>query len=172
MYQVNVKSTHTQSNKGSDFKVTVDSDEISVDDKLFDWDMIAVKENYYHIIKDNISYSVELVAADFETKKLTIKVNGEKFEVAAKDKFDILLKKLGMNNKASTQLKELKAPMPGLIMELKVTEGQEVKKGDTLLILEAMKMENIIKSPGDGTVKSIKVRQGDSVEKNSVLILF
>ncbi len=172
MYQVNVKSAHIQSDKGSDFKVTVDSGEISVDDKPFDWDMITVKENYYHIIRDNVSYSVELVEADFETKKLIIKVNGEKFEITAKDKFDILLKKLGMNNKASTQLKELKSPMPGLIMALKVTAGQEVKKGDTLLILEAMKMENIIKSPGDGIVKSIKVKQGDSVEKNSILILF
>ncbi len=172
MYQVNVKSAGSKDDKGSDFKVTVDSDEITVDDNPFDWDMIEVKENYYHIIKNNISYSVELVEADFETKTLIIKVNGEKFEVAAKDKFDVLLKKLGMNNKASTQLKELKAPMPGLIIELKVTEGQEVKKGDTLLILEAMKMENIIKSPGDGIVKSIKVKQGDSVEKNSVLILF
>ncbi len=172
MYQVNVKSAHTQSEKGSDYKVSVDSDEITVGDKSINWDMIEVKENYYHIIQDNISYRAELVEADFEAKKLIIKVNGEKFEVVAKDKFDILLKKLGMNNKASTQLKELKAPMPGLIIELKVAAGQEVKKGDTLLILEAMKMENIIKSPGDGTVKSIKVKQGDSVEKNSVLILF
>ena len=62
--------------------------------------------------------------------------------------------------------------MPGLIIQLLVKDGDEVKSGDTLLILEAMKMENIIKAPGDATVKSVKVRKGDGVEKNQVLIEF
>jgi biotin carboxyl carrier protein len=62
--------------------------------------------------------------------------------------------------------------MPGLIVDIKVEAGQEVKKGDPILILEAMKMENIIKSPGDGVVKAIKVNPRDNVEKNQVLIQF
>ena len=62
--------------------------------------------------------------------------------------------------------------MPGLILDLKVKPGDEVKKGDIVLILEAMKMENIIKSPGDGLVKSVKVKLKDSVEKNQILIQF
>jgi biotin carboxyl carrier protein len=62
--------------------------------------------------------------------------------------------------------------MPGLIIDLKVKDGDQVKAGDPLLILEAMKMENIIKSPGDATVKSVKVRMGEGVEKNQVLIEF
>jgi biotin carboxyl carrier protein len=62
--------------------------------------------------------------------------------------------------------------MPGLILSVAVAEGQEVKKGDPLLILEAMKMENVIKAPADATVKVIKVRKGDSVDKNQVLVLF
>jgi biotin carboxyl carrier protein len=62
--------------------------------------------------------------------------------------------------------------MPGLIIDLKVNQGDIVKAGDTLLILEAMKMENIIKSTGEGTVKNVKVKKGDSVEKNQVLIEF
>ena len=57
-------------------------------------------------------------------------------------------------------------------INLKVAEGDTVKAGDQLLILEAMKMENILKSPGDGVVKKIKVKKGDSVEKNQVLIEF
>jgi biotin carboxyl carrier protein len=62
--------------------------------------------------------------------------------------------------------------MPGLIIELKVKNGDVVKPGDTLLILEAMKMENIIKSPGEGVVKTVKIKKGESVEKNQVLIEF
>jgi biotin carboxyl carrier protein len=79
---------------------------------------------------------------------------------------------MGMNAAGSGNLKEIKAPMPGLILDLKVAPGDPVKKGDVLLILEAMKMENSIKSPGDGVVKEVKVSLKQSVEKNQVLIQF
>ena len=67
---------------------------------------------------------------------------------------------------------DLKAPMPGLIVDIKVQVGNAVKKGDIVLILEAMKMENVLKSAGDGTVKAIKVTPKQNVEKNQVLIEF
>jgi biotin carboxyl carrier protein len=79
---------------------------------------------------------------------------------------------MGMTNTSSVKVNNVKAPMPGLIISLKVADGDEVKQGDPLLILEAMKMENILKSPGDGKVKSVKVKMGDSVEKNQILIEF
>jgi biotin carboxyl carrier protein len=79
---------------------------------------------------------------------------------------------MGMNAAGSGILKEIKAPMPGLILDLKVAPGDVVKKGDVVLILEAMKMENSIKSPGDGVVKEVKVSLKQSVEKNQVLIQF
>ena len=75
----------------------------------------------------------------------------------------------GANEK---KLNEIKAPMPGLILDIKVEVGQEVKKGDPILILEAMKMENILKSPGDGIVKAIKVKVKDNVEKGQLLLEF
>jgi biotin carboxyl carrier protein len=62
--------------------------------------------------------------------------------------------------------------MPGLVIDVKVTEGQTVQKGETLLILEAMKMENVLKAPADVTMKAIKVQKGENVEKNQVLIVF
>jgi biotin carboxyl carrier protein len=62
--------------------------------------------------------------------------------------------------------------MPGLVLSILVKEGDEVKKGDNLLVLEAMKMENIIKSPADVTIKFIKIKPSDKVEKNQVLIQF
>ena len=79
---------------------------------------------------------------------------------------------MGMNNTSAGKINSLKAPMPGLIIDLKVKAGDTVKQNDPLLILEAMKMENIIKSPGEGVVKLVKIKKGDSVEKNQVLIEF
>ena len=63
-------------------------------------------------------------------------------------------------------------PMPGMVLNVLVKEGDAVKKGDELLVLEAMKMENNIKAPGDGIVSEISVKSGDKVEKNQILIRF
>jgi acetyl/propionyl-CoA carboxylase alpha subunit len=135
-------------------------------------DLIQVGPGGFHILKDSISYNAEVVKADYEEKAFTLKINGHLYEVKVQDKFDLLLQQLGMSNGAGKQVKDLKAPMPGLILDIKVAEGQTVQKGDPLIILEAMKMENIIKAPADGTVKQIKARKGDSVEKNQVLLSF
>jgi len=85
---------------------------------------------------------------------------------------DLLLEKMGIANLETVQVNDLKAPMPGLILDILVTPGQTVKKGDQLLILEAMKMENVLKAPGDGVVASIEVEKGKSVEKGQILINF
>ena len=77
-----------------------------------------------------------------------------------------------MNNGSAGKVNHIKAPMPGLIIDLRVKEGDTVKPGDALLILEAMKMENMIKASAESVVKSVKVKKGDSVEKNQVLIEF
>ena len=135
-------------------------------------DIVEIGQGGFHVLKDSISYNAEVVKADYEEKAFTIKVNGQLYEVKVQDKFDLLLQQLGMSNAGSKHVKDLKAPMPGLILDIKVTEGQAVQKGDPLIILEAMKMENIIKAPADGTVKQIKARKGDSVEKNQVLLSF
>jgi biotin carboxyl carrier protein len=79
---------------------------------------------------------------------------------------------MGINSSASGKVNNLKAPMPGLIIDLKISAGDVVKVGESLLILEAMKMENIIKSPCEGIVRVVKIKKGDSVEKGQVLIEF
>ena len=66
---------------------------------------------------------------------------------------------------------EVCAPMPGTVMSVKVSNGQAVKKGDVLLVLEAMKMENEIYAPCDGTVAAVSVSQGDAVESGKVLVV-
>ncbi|MEM1136359.1 MAG: acetyl-CoA carboxylase biotin carboxyl carrier protein subunit [Bacteroidota bacterium] len=85
---------------------------------------------------------------------------------------DLLLEKMGINHTSTNTVKDIKAPMPGKILEIICNEGDEIKKGDKVMILEAMKMENVLKSPGEGIVKSIKVKTGDNVEKNHILIAF
>ncbi|MEI6489823.1 MAG: biotin/lipoyl-containing protein [Bacteroidota bacterium] len=144
----------------------------NIDGKAFSWDVITVKDGSFHIIKDHKSYNVEVVKADVKEKTFTISVNGNKYQLAVKDKFDELLKSLGLDDMASKKVNEIKAPMPGLVIEVKVNEGDTVKKGDSILVLEAMKMENNLKSPTDGVVKKINVKKGQAVEKNQVLINF
>jgi biotin carboxyl carrier protein len=61
--------------------------------------------------------------------------------------------------------------MPGLVLKVLVKDGDVIKKGDNLLVLEAMKMENSIKAPADATIKAVKITAGDKVEKNQVMIL-
>lgn len=144
----------------------------TVDGKPFPWDIVKVSDGYFHVLVNNQSYKAEVVKVDLATKSFLIKVNGKTYPVEVKDKFDLLLEKMGMNSQSSGKVNNIKAPMPGLIIDMKVKAGDNVKPGDPLLILEAMKMENIIKSPGEGTVKSVKAKKGDSVEKNQVLIEF
>ncbi|WP_187264242.1 biotin/lipoyl-containing protein [Pontibacter beigongshangensis] len=154
------------------WQVTIQKDAVLLNGLPFNWDISPIGPNYFHIIKDSKSYSVELVEADYKAKTFTLKINGVVKTVSVKDQFDLLLDKLGMTDANTQKVNDVKAPMPGLILEIKVQPGQEVKKGDPIMILEAMKMENILKSPGDGVVKEIKVAVRQNVEKNQVLILF
>src|SRR5476649_322030 len=126
----------------------------------------------YHVIHNLNSYNVEVVSLDTSAKTAEIKVNGNTYTVSAKDQFDLLLDQLGMSNAGASKVSELKAPMPGLVLKIFVSEGDAVQKGDNLFILEAMKMENIIKAPADVSIKTIKIKAGDKVEKGQVLMLF
>lgn len=140
--------------------------------KQFNWDVQKIKEDSYHLIKDGKAYSVEVLDADYSKKKITLKVNNAKYELAVKDKFDVLLHNLGMDDLLSAKVSAIEAPMPGLVLETKVKPGDEVKEGDVLVVLEAMKMENNIKSPCDGVIKSVPIAHGTAVEKKEILIEF
>jgi biotin carboxyl carrier protein len=136
------------------------------------WDVQPVNEHTFHILRDNKSYTAEILEADHANKSFVIKINGHTYRLKAQDELDLLLEKMGMANGGARQVKEVKAPMPGLILHIQTSVGAVVKKGDVLLILEAMKMENAIKSPVDGTIKAIPVTKGKSVEKNQILLQF
>lgn len=154
------------------YSVEKTEDSIEVNGKTINWDLQWISDRKIHLIYENKSIEAELISLDKETKTVQFKLGNKTTSLQLKDRFDVLLEQLGMDNVSSQMLKEIKAPMPGLILDLKVKPGDEVKKGDVVLILEAMKMENIIKSPGDGTVKAVKVSLNQSVEKNQVLLQF
>ncbi len=157
---------------GKNFEITSTDQGFVVNGNSVQWDLVKISEDYFHILHNNKSYRAEVVKQDASTKSVVIKINGHTYTAALKDQFDLLLEKMGMSAAASTKINNIKAPMPGLIIDLKVKAGDVVKPGDQLLILEAMKMENILKSPGEGTVKNVKVKKGDSVEKGQVLVEF
>lgn len=167
-------------------KVTVDSglqtqsvleihqqkDQWYIGDKPFDGDLVELSENKYHLIWKNRSFSIEVIEASPAEKSFRFLINGKELATSGKDEFDLLLEGLGMTNKTAQKLNFVKAPMPGLIQSVSVQEGDEVTKGDTLLVLVAMKMENVIKASGSGIVKSLKITAGQIVEKNQVLLEF
>ncbi len=144
----------------------------SLNGTAVDWDLLELRNDTFHIIKDNKSYNATLISFNAEEKTMVLNVNGNDYEVSIKDKNDLLLQQLGISVKTSSAIQLLKAPMPGLIINVSVNTGDEVKKGDTLLILEAMKMENVIKSPRDGKIKKVNVELRKAVEKNQVMLEF
>jgi biotin carboxyl carrier protein len=156
----------------SERAIEIEKGSLSIDGTPLNWDISKVSEFHYHIISQGKSFNAELVNADYQQKILTLKIEDQVFEMKVKDKMDQLLEKMGIATQTASAIGEVKAPMPGLILDILVTVGQTVQKGDQLMILEAMKMENVLKAQGEGTVTSIEVVQGNSVEKNQVLIKF
>lgn len=166
MYKVKVNSKYV-------FDISSTEGTIQINDQPVELDIQTLIEGKsLHILNNNRSFNVEILEVNQEEKIQTIKVNGNTYTVAIEDKYDILLKQLGMEMTSTNKVQDVKAPMPGLVIKVTVEEGQEVKKGDSLLILEAMKMENILKSTRDGIVSKVLVAKGDKIEKNAVLIQF
>jgi acetyl/propionyl-CoA carboxylase alpha subunit len=154
------------------FDIHQASSETTINGQNFNWDIAVASNGQFHILYNNRSYNAEVLEADYQSKAFLIKINNNVYSIAVKDRFDILLDQLGMGNATAKKVNDLKAPMPGLVVDIKVSVGDIIKKGDTLLILEAMKMENVLKAQGDAKVKAIKVNAKENVDKNQVMIEF
>lgn len=97
-------------------------------------------------------------------------MNGEIFSIEIKDQLDQLLEEMSLATAVHKHLENIKSPMPGLVLEISATEGQQLNEGDKILILEAMKMENSIVMPANATIQKILVSKGQAVEKGQVLV--
>lgn len=139
-------------------------------DAVQDLDVTPSAENSFHVLHHNKSFQAELLRSDFYERSYVIRIGGETFEVAIQSDLDALIEKMGYELGSSRIMNSIKAPMPGIIIDILVEPGQQVKEGESLVILEAMKMENAILSPSNATIKHILVKKGDTVEKNKLLI--
>lgn len=163
MYQLKV-------NDQDKLKVSIEPDNVSVNNKMIDWDLEKLPNGSYSIIADGKSYQAMVLEIDKSQKNISLLVNGHPYQINIQEPIDFILEKMGLNMTTKKKTESIKAPMPGLILKILVEEKQELKKGDPILILEAMKMENVFKAPADSTVKSIRIKEGQSVEKGEILI--
>lgn len=159
-------------NKTFKVKVNGNFEYTLTDQDILSFDALQVSNTKYHILQQNKSYNAEILNSDFSNKSYSVKINNNTYTISISNALDNLIEAMGFATGATKLVDAIMAPMPGLILEINVEIGQEVKENDTLLILEAMKMENIITSPRDGMIKSISVKQGHAVEKNHMLIEF
>ncbi len=133
-------------------------------------DAIAISPKEFHVLQENNSFNVEILDSNYNDKIYKVKVNNNTYKINIFNNLDLLIKEMGFEIGATKKVNEIKAPMPGLILEINVKIGQEVLENDALLILEAMKMENVLNSPRVGVIKSLAVNKGDAVDKNQLLI--
>ena len=124
------------------------------------------------LFKDQNKFKCKILKHNYEDQSYVVKVNGNISTIRIIKPAEKTAEKIGINKNTGLNVNTLKAPMPGLILEILVTKSVTVKKGDPIIILEAMKMENILTSPIDGVIKNIEVKPQQTVEKNNVLIRF
>jgi biotin carboxyl carrier protein len=137
-----------------------------------DLDIKHIQSNIYSVIHNQKSHEISISKIDTDTRTISLTIDGVATKVKYANKMDLLLEQMGIDTNASAKLSLLKAPMPGLLVDWFVKEGDTVQAGDKLLILEAMKMENVIKSAGEGVIKKLHATKGIAVEKNQLLIEF
>lgn len=157
-----------QINEGEKITLEKVGGDLLINGQKSDHEVVQIDERNYKIFTKTKIFDIEVLQKDGGQISLTI--DGNPVSVSSQSHIDQILEKLGMNSMASSPVSDIKAPMPGAILSLDVEVGNAISKGDTILILEAMKMENVIKSPGGGVVNSILIKEGDNVEKNQLLI--
>lgn len=152
--------------------------EVKVNDFVFSFsenevmaaDIVMQAPNNFHILQNNSAATAHIIDADLSRRAFKVTVAGEIFYAEIKNELDLVIDSMGYANAAGAKLTSIKAPMPGLVLEISVKPGQEVAAGDKLLILEAMKMENSILIQDNAVIKSIAVKPGQAVEKGQLLV--
>jgi biotin carboxyl carrier protein len=157
-------------NDKNTFSVTSDDGHLVLNNTPADWDASWQPNGLISVLYKGKSYTAILENTDRKNKEVSVRVEGQLYKTSIKEPIDLLLSNMGMDLKAMQKAEPIKAPMPGMVLKILVAAGQQIQKGDGLVILEAMKMENILKATAAGTVKAIRVNERTAVEKGAVLI--
>ena len=163
MLQVTVNDKNT-------FSIVQEDGKFVINDTQADWDAAWQANGLISILHNGKSYTAIIEKVDRKAKEISLRVNGQLYKTNIREPIDLLLSNMGMDLRSMQKAEPVKAPMPGMVLKVLVVEGQQINKGDALVILEAMKMENILKASATATVKAIKVGERTAVEKGSVLI--
>lgn len=146
----------------------IDEKHVSVDGKIYEVDFESVSgQPVYSLIVDGKSHEGYVAQAEDNWQVL---LRGRLYPITVEDEREKRLRSAAGGGVAETGEFHLRAPMPGLVVAIPVEEGQPVKKGQVLLILESMKMQNELKSPRDGTIGRVRVKVGETVEQKQTLL--
>lgn len=153
------------------FEIKINTAETIILDQatLSKYPIVKLNDNLYQIRIGHKNYECAIYPSE-NSKKSIVKVNSQEYKIEIKDDLDLLLSKMGLNEVPKINASDVYSPMPGLVLKCMVKEGDTIEKDQQLLILEAMKMENIIKAQGSGVVEKVMVKEGDKVEKSQLLV--
>jgi biotin carboxyl carrier protein len=145
---------------------------INLDSKANNIQIEEIEQGVYTVIADGKAEIIEVLSIDFDTKSMKIRHRHHVHDMVFKNDLDLVLDKMGIKREVENLSTDIKAPMPGKVLDVVVKEGDKIEKGAAILILEAMKMENVLKAEFDCSIKKVLVNSSESVEKNQVLVEF
>ena len=156
----------TLKDKRSLIKISQNS-EITINGETHHYELIVLNNSTYRLRIDERFY--DITSAKIDNYRFSIGLEGHTFETVVMTTLQDKASKVIEQTGAAHKLKEIKAPMPGMILKLKKKNGDKIELGESVVILEAMKMENDIKAPSSGVIKDVYVSEGSAVEKGAKL---
>ncbi len=155
----------------SEFTVHIEDTSIELDtSSVQSLDLHQIASDQFHVLKDNKAFDIQLHDMNVLNKTATISVNGNRYDLRIDDVYDRMVEKMGLLANTVQKVTSIRAPMPGLILDVLIKAGDEIKEGTPLLVLSAMKMENVILAEGEGVIKSVEVKKDDAVDKGQLII--
>jgi biotin carboxyl carrier protein len=154
---------------GREYQIEViDENHISVDGKVYEVDFLSVAgQPVYSLLLDGKSFESYVYPDENAWQVL---LQGRLYPATVEDEHEKKLRASARDGVSEREEFHLKAPMPGLVVSVPITEGQEVHKGEVLVVLESMKMQNELKSPRGGVVSRLRIKAGDRVEQHQTLL--